>query len=118
MLVAPDWKQRHAAVMAISVTGEGCAAFLAPHLSRLVEMVLPRLSDESPRVRWAACNAIGQMASDFGVRVLVSLGARLTRWAVSNMNMVVCLSSPYCVVQEVSRQVPCRGVACAHSSNG
>ncbi|KAH8867944.1 Importin-5 [Schistosoma japonicum] len=33
------------------------------------DAVLPRLSDPHPRVRYAACNAVGQMATDFGPKL-------------------------------------------------
>lgn len=29
------------------------------------QMLLPKMSDPHPRVRYAACNAIGQMCTDF-----------------------------------------------------
>lgn len=52
--------------MAISVSCEGCAKYLKNHLDNVMEMVLPFFNDPHPRVRWAACNAIAQMAADFG----------------------------------------------------
>eukprot|EP01101_Sappina_pedata_P007334 TRINITY_DN3845_c0_g1_i1.p1 TRINITY_DN3845_c0_g1~~TRINITY_DN3845_c0_g1_i1.p1 ORF type:complete len:1088 (+),score=593.45 TRINITY_DN3845_c0_g1_i1:90-3353(+) len=61
-----NWKHRHAALIAISVAVEGCCKFLTPHLADILKLVVPRFADENPRVRWAACNAIGQMANDFG----------------------------------------------------
>lgn len=33
-------------------------------LSRVLDMVLPCLNDPHPRVRWAACNAVGQLSTD------------------------------------------------------
>lgn len=66
MLASEDWRQRHAALMSISVIGEGCRAFMKPHLDHVLEFVLPRFVDDHPRVRWAACNALGQMCTDFG----------------------------------------------------
>jgi hypothetical protein len=60
-----DWKHRHCGLMAISLIGEGCSKFLVPHLPNVVAMVLPMFQDVHPRVRWAACNCAGQMASDF-----------------------------------------------------
>ncbi|KAG0325589.1 hypothetical protein BGZ99_000415 [Dissophora globulifera] len=60
-----DWKARHAALMALSAIGEGCARIMEVELSKIIQMVLPFLQDPHPRVRFAACNAIGQMATDF-----------------------------------------------------
>ncbi|KAG0269851.1 hypothetical protein BGZ95_001880, partial [Linnemannia exigua] len=55
MLANESWKARHAALFAVSAIGEGC----------IIGMVLPFLRDPHPRVRYAACNAIGQMSTDF-----------------------------------------------------
>ena len=34
-------------------------------LNQIVDAVLPMLQDPHPRVRYAACNAIGQLSTDF-----------------------------------------------------
>lgn len=65
MLRRPEWQMRHAALMAFSSAGEGCHAQLLRVLDRIVNGILTFLSDDHPRVRHAACNAIGQMATDF-----------------------------------------------------
>ncbi|XP_033637766.1 importin-5-like isoform X2 [Asterias rubens] len=65
MLQNPDWRYRHAALMAISAVGEGCHKQMENMLGQIVESVLPFLGDQHPRVRYAACNALGQMATDF-----------------------------------------------------
>ena len=39
--------------------------YLSQHLQDVVGMILPFFQDPHPRVRWAACNTIGQMCSDF-----------------------------------------------------
>eukprot|EP01087_Luapelamoeba_hula_P021903 TRINITY_DN773_c0_g1_i1.p1 TRINITY_DN773_c0_g1~~TRINITY_DN773_c0_g1_i1.p1 ORF type:complete len:1105 (+),score=203.93 TRINITY_DN773_c0_g1_i1:1361-4675(+) len=69
MLSHQDWKHRHTGLMAISLVGEGCERFLTPHLKDVLGMIVPHFSDQHPRVRWAACNTIGQMSSDFGPRI-------------------------------------------------
>ena len=66
LLSAEDWKQRRAALMAISIVGEGCIQVLTPNLDTIMKMVLPSFQDKNERVRWAACNAVGQLATDFG----------------------------------------------------
>eukprot|EP01102_Stenamoeba_stenopodia_P001227 TRINITY_DN1105_c0_g1_i3.p1 TRINITY_DN1105_c0_g1~~TRINITY_DN1105_c0_g1_i3.p1 ORF type:complete len:762 (-),score=222.20 TRINITY_DN1105_c0_g1_i3:1190-3475(-) len=66
LLNSNDWRHRHAAMMAISIVGEGCHAVIEPHLDDVVNMVLPRFADAHERVRWAACNTAGQMSTDFG----------------------------------------------------
>ncbi|KAF7281384.1 karyopherin beta 3 [Rhynchophorus ferrugineus] len=72
MLNHPDWKQRHAALMAISAIGEGCHKHMESMLTQIMngvsgvmDGVLRYLQDPHPRVRYAACNAIGQMSTDF-----------------------------------------------------
>lgn len=65
MLNNPDWKYRHAALMAISAAGEGCHKQMETMLDSIMQGVLKYLLDPHPRVRYAACNAIGQMATDF-----------------------------------------------------
>eukprot|EP01103_Thecamoeba_quadrilineata_P011595 TRINITY_DN279_c0_g1_i1.p1 TRINITY_DN279_c0_g1~~TRINITY_DN279_c0_g1_i1.p1 ORF type:complete len:1093 (+),score=229.45 TRINITY_DN279_c0_g1_i1:45-3323(+) len=66
LLSNEDWRQRYAALMAISVVGEGCVKYLTPYLDKVLAMVLPKFQDPHPRVRWAACNTTGQMSTDFG----------------------------------------------------
>ena len=65
MLNAPGWKFRHAALMAISAVGEGCHKQIQSMLPKIMSAVINFLGDSHPRVRYAACNAIGQMATDF-----------------------------------------------------
>ena len=60
-----DWRARHAGLMAVSLIGEGCQRRLRESLADLVGVVLPHVTDEHPRVRWAALNALGQLANDF-----------------------------------------------------
>ncbi|KAJ3333055.1 hypothetical protein HDU76_011870 [Blyttiomyces sp. JEL0837] len=59
---AADWKKRHAGLMAISVMGEGCHDVMKNSLNDIMNR---SARDPHPRVRYAACNAIGQMCTDF-----------------------------------------------------
>ncbi|TWW64295.1 Importin-5 [Takifugu flavidus] len=65
MLQNTDWKYRHAGLMALSAIGEGCHQQMEAILQEIVSFVLLFCADTHPRVRYAACNAIGQMATDF-----------------------------------------------------
>ncbi|XP_038209407.1 importin-5 [Zerene cesonia] len=65
MLQSEDWKRRHAALMAVSSAGEGCHKQMEQMLDQVVSAVLNYLADPHPRVRYAACNAVGQMSTDF-----------------------------------------------------
>ncbi|KAJ1912131.1 importin subunit beta-3 [Mycoemilia scoparia] len=60
-----QWKQKHAALMAISAIGEGCYKIMVKELKPILEMILPFFKDPHPRVRWAVCNAVGQLSTDF-----------------------------------------------------
>jgi len=64
MIASPDWRQRHAALMAISSMAEGTEKYMRTELTRVLDTILPRLNDPHPRVRWAACNAVGQLSTD------------------------------------------------------
>ncbi|KAK0159718.1 hypothetical protein PV327_010803 [Microctonus hyperodae] len=65
MLSNDNWKHRHAALMAISAVGEGCHKQMEDILPQIMEGVIQYLQDPHPRVRYAACNAVGQMSTDF-----------------------------------------------------
>jgi HEAT repeat protein len=51
--------------MAISAISEGCRDMMEQELDKILELVVPALKDPHPRVRWAGCNALGQMSTDF-----------------------------------------------------
>ena len=63
MVSSADWKQRHAALIAISQSGEGCEEQMMPHLGAIVTKVVAHFGDAHPRVRWAAINTIGQASA-------------------------------------------------------
>ena len=63
--ISEDWRYRHAGLMAISAVGEGCYKQMETLLPDIVNTVLPFLADQHPRVRYAACNAVGQLSTDF-----------------------------------------------------
>ncbi|VDN18283.1 unnamed protein product [Gongylonema pulchrum] len=60
-----NWKNRYAAIMAISTIGEGCKRQMEPIIVKIVNDILRYLVDPHPRVRYAACNALGQISTDF-----------------------------------------------------
>ncbi|KAL3426413.1 hypothetical protein PVAG01_03204 [Phlyctema vagabunda] len=65
MMLSTSWRDRHAALMAISAISEGCRDLMIGELSKVLELVVPALRDPHSRVRWAGCNALGQMSTDF-----------------------------------------------------
>ncbi|CAK9435939.1 uncharacterized protein LODBEIA_P05510 [Lodderomyces beijingensis] len=90
MIQSSNWRERQASLMALSSAAEGCADVLKGETSRLLDMVLPTLNDEHPRVQYACCNALGQMSTDFadyiqrtsGDRILPALISKLTTKSV------------------------------------
>ena len=65
MMNSTSWRDRHAALMAISAISEGCRELMVGELRQVLDLVVPALKDPHPRVRWAGCNALGQMSTDF-----------------------------------------------------
>jgi hypothetical protein len=65
MMNSDSWRDRHAALMAISAISEGCRDLMEGELNQVLELVVPALRDPHSRVRWAGCNALGQMSTDF-----------------------------------------------------
>lgn len=86
MINSTDFRQRQAALMALSAAAEGCSDVLMSEIPRILDMILPTLQDLHPRVQYACCNALGQMSTDFadvmqrtvGDRVLPALIGMLT----------------------------------------
>ncbi|KLJ07926.1 hypothetical protein EMPG_16596 [Blastomyces silverae] len=65
MMQSTAWRDRHAALMAISAISEGCRDLMEGELDQVLALVVPALQDPHPRVRFAGCNALGQMSTDF-----------------------------------------------------
>ncbi|PSR77228.1 armadillo-type protein [Coniella lustricola] len=65
MMQSQSWSDKHAALMAISAISEGCREQMVGELQQVLDLVVPALRDPHPRVRWAGCNALGQMSTDF-----------------------------------------------------
>jgi importin-5 len=65
MLQHTNWQYRYAGLMTLSSTAEGAHREMEPHLDHMVDGIVTFLGDSHPRVRYAACNCLGQMATDF-----------------------------------------------------
>ncbi|KAJ3107924.1 Importin-5 [Phlyctochytrium planicorne] len=65
LLGSADWKHRYSGLLALSSIGEGSRSVMVNKLQDILNLVVPYLRDPHPRVRYAACNAVGQMAEDF-----------------------------------------------------
>eukprot|EP01110_Echinostelium_bisporum_P009977 TRINITY_DN3465_c0_g1_i1.p1 TRINITY_DN3465_c0_g1~~TRINITY_DN3465_c0_g1_i1.p1 ORF type:complete len:1087 (+),score=415.45 TRINITY_DN3465_c0_g1_i1:159-3419(+) len=69
LITNANWKHRHCALMTLAIVGEGCYKQLLPHLTDVMKLIMPTFNDPHPRVRWAACNCIGQMSTDFSPEI-------------------------------------------------
>ncbi|XP_076913709.1 uncharacterized protein LOC143572424 isoform X2 [Bidens hawaiensis] len=76
-LAAPEWQKHHAALIALAQIAEGCSKVMIKNLEQVVTMVLNSFQDPHPRVRWAAINAIGQLATDLGPDLQVQYHQRV-----------------------------------------
>ncbi|RNA44474.1 Importin-5, partial [Brachionus plicatilis] len=65
MLANADWRYRYAGLMTLSSTAEGAHKQMEAYLDQMVDGIVAFLTDPHPRVRYAACNCLGQMATDF-----------------------------------------------------
>ncbi|KAK0475517.1 armadillo-type protein [Armillaria novae-zelandiae] len=61
---AYDWRARHAGLMAIAAIAEGTGKTMQNELTKVVGLVTPMFADTHPRVRWAACQCVGQLCTD------------------------------------------------------
>lgn len=61
-----DWRKRHAALVCLAQIAEGCTKVMSKNLESVAAMVLSLMADPHARVRWAAINAVGQLATDLG----------------------------------------------------
>ena len=74
---AADWRKRHAALVCLAQIAEGCSKVLGAQLPSLVDFCLAGVRDPHPRVRWAACQALGQMCTDLGPQLQSQQGSRV-----------------------------------------
>ncbi|KAF8333461.1 armadillo-type protein [Cantharellus anzutake] len=64
LLSSPDWMQRHAGLMAVAAIAEGTHHIMEKELGKVVGLVTPMFKDPHPRVRFAACQCLGQLCTD------------------------------------------------------
>lgn len=86
MISSSLWRERYAALMALSSAAEGCQDVLMGEIPKILDMVLPLITDPHPRVQYGCCNVLGQISTDFASliqrtshdRILPALISRLT----------------------------------------
>ncbi|KAI0264225.1 ARM repeat-containing protein [Gloeopeniophorella convolvens] len=64
MLASHDWRLRHAGLMAIASVAEGTSKVMQNELGKVVDLIAPTFMDPHPRVRYAACQCVGQLCTD------------------------------------------------------
>eukprot|EP01091_Cochliopodium_minus_P017432 TRINITY_DN6828_c0_g1_i1.p1 TRINITY_DN6828_c0_g1~~TRINITY_DN6828_c0_g1_i1.p1 ORF type:complete len:1109 (-),score=350.97 TRINITY_DN6828_c0_g1_i1:38-3364(-) len=60
-----NWVHRYVGQQILCIMGDACEEQLKQVLSNALQMILGGCSDEHPRVRYAACNTLAQLCSDF-----------------------------------------------------
>lgn len=88
MLQSASWRDRAAALMALSNAAEGCRAELREQLGAILRAVEPLLRDEHPRVQWSACNALGQLSTDLAPDVQRSFGPLILPGLIEKLSSV------------------------------
>lgn len=86
MLQSQNWRERQAALMALSSASEGCADVLILEIPKLLDLVLPSLNDPQPRVQFACCNALGQMSTDFASVIQRTSGGKILPALISMLS--------------------------------
>lgn len=66
LLADADWRRRHAALITIAQIAEGCCKVFVKQTDALTGLCLQGVSDAHPKVRWASCQALGQLCTDLG----------------------------------------------------
>ena len=61
-----DWKKRHSALMTLAQIAEGCIKVMSKAISWTVDICVTGLRDPHAKVRWAACQTVGQLSTDLG----------------------------------------------------
>jgi importin-5 len=86
-----DWRRRAGALCAIAQVAEGCRKALLPQapLQALMKICCDAVMDSHPIVKWAACQAIGQICT--GAHPLPTHFVWLTFQVISAPRMHACM---------------------------
>ncbi|ODV59540.1 ARM repeat-containing protein [Ascoidea rubescens DSM 1968] len=85
MISSTSWRERQAALMAISSASEGCRDVLINKIDAILNLILPLLNDPHPRVQYACCNTLGQISTDFATTTQVQYGYRIIPALISKL---------------------------------
>ncbi|CAD7695704.1 unnamed protein product [Ostreobium quekettii] len=81
-----DWKKRHATLICLAQIAEGCAKVMLSEVDALTDMCLKGVQDAQVKVRWAACQALGQMCTDLGPELQESQHQKILPALITVMN--------------------------------
>lgn len=87
MAALPDWRQRQASLMALSLAAEGCVDVLIDQIDALLKMTIPLVNDPHPRVQFTGCNALGQMLTDFADIIQRSCGPQILPALIGHLTL-------------------------------
>ncbi|KAL6943318.1 hypothetical protein ACO0RG_002311 [Hanseniaspora osmophila] len=90
MIVSPEWRQRFAALMALSSAVEGCRDVLMGKIGKILDITIPLINDPHPRVQYGACNALGQISTDFAPLVQRVAHQRIVPALISRLSSDCC----------------------------
>lgn len=85
MLGSSQWRDRQAALMALSSAAEGCRDVLITAIPKILDLIIPTLNDSHSRVQYATCNALGQISTDFADVIQRQAGSRIVPALVSKL---------------------------------
>eukprot|EP00891_Asterochloris_glomerata_P002388 jgi/Astpho2/2388/Aster-05646 len=69
LMQSSNWRERHAALICLAQIAEGCTKTMLKSLGDLTRLCMAGLQDPHAKVRWAACQALGQMCTDLGPNI-------------------------------------------------
>lgn len=90
MITSQDWRARFAAMMAISSAAEGCQDVLIGEIPKILDMVIPLISDPHPRVQYGCCNVLGQISTDFAPLIQRTAHDRIVPALISKLTPESC----------------------------
>jgi len=90
MIVSTEWRQRFGALMALSSAVEGCRDVLMSKIGKILDITIPLVNDPHPRVQYGACNALGQISTDFAPLVQRIAHQRIVPALISRLSSDSC----------------------------
>ena len=85
-LKSADWTRQHTGLLTIGMIAEGCHESFSKNLAEILNMLLPYLASENPRLRWAALTSLGLLCSEFEPTIETSYHATIVPAVLSCMS--------------------------------